>query len=609
MPGSPSESRSRRTAGVITPRSSAISGSGAERLPRRVEHRAPRPAPPASGERVARAGRHRPVGRRTRGSGRSARGRRARTSAPAARSTSGTRAAAAPASRTADCPRAGPCPCRRPAACRPPRRRGTARDARDGRRTGRDVDRHVADQPHAALVRVRPQRAPLALEPHLVGDRAATGEARPVLDPARLALAEVELLVLAHRRVRLGQQPRPGGERRARLVWRAVAIRRAERQHLPPRLAGLHQPVDPRVRVAPEPPARSDVGGAGRPTSAASPRRGSVREPRRDVCARPLPDTSAEMPPPPPPRIQIQYPEPAVDAGRYPAKRTVGDLVEVRADVFRDGHDKLRAVAVYRADGERKWREAELHPLDADINGVRWGGSFVVDRARPLGVLDRGLDRRLRDLARRAAAQARSRPARPLGRAERGRRAPAGRGRAGEGRRPQADRPRAPRARPTPRSSRPPSTTRRSGPSSTRRRAQRRAPRRHAARAAADARGRPRPRALRLLVRGVPALVGRDRGRRGAAAQARRARLRRALHDADPSDRAHEPQGPQQRAHRRPRRSRVAVRGRGRRRRSRRGRPQLGTVEDVRRSARPRRSTAWTSRWTSRSTPRPTTRG
>jgi len=83
---------------------------------------------------------------------------------------------------------------------------------------------------------------------------------------------------------------------------------------------------------------------------------------------------------PPPPRIQIQYPEPVVDAGRYPAKRTVGDLVEVSADVFRDGHDKLRAVAVYRDDGGRTWHEAELHALDAQINGVRWGGSFVVDR-------------------------------------------------------------------------------------------------------------------------------------------------------------------------------------------------------------------------------------
>ena len=36
-------------------------------------------------------------------------------------------------------------------------------------------------------------------------------------------------------------------------------------------------------------------------------------------------------------------------------------------------------------------------------------------------------------------------------------------------------------------------------------------------------------------------------------ARARRARLRRALHAADPPDRRHQPQGPQQRAHRRPR--------------------------------------------------------
>src|ERR687893_1025462 len=81
-----------------------------------------------------------------------------------------------------------------------------------------------------------------------------------------------------------------------------------------------------------------------------------------------------------PARIHIQYPQPVVDAGRYPAKRTIGDLVEVSADVFRDGHERLRAVALHRAGGTRKWAEAELHPLDAHHNGVRWGGSFVVDR-------------------------------------------------------------------------------------------------------------------------------------------------------------------------------------------------------------------------------------
>jgi starch synthase (maltosyl-transferring) len=85
------------------------------------------------------------------------------------------------------------------------------------------------------------------------------------------------------------------------------------------------------------------------------------------------------MPKPPPPRIHIQYPQPAVDAGRYPAKRTVGDLVEVEADVFRDGHEKLRAVICHKAAGARRWRESELQPIDAHHNGVRWAGSFVVD--------------------------------------------------------------------------------------------------------------------------------------------------------------------------------------------------------------------------------------
>jgi len=82
---------------------------------------------------------------------------------------------------------------------------------------------------------------------------------------------------------------------------------------------------------------------------------------------------------PPPARIHIQYPQPAVDAGRYPAKRTVGDVVEVSCDVLRDGHDKLRAVVVYRRAGAAEWSEAELHPVDAHFNGVRWRGSFVVD--------------------------------------------------------------------------------------------------------------------------------------------------------------------------------------------------------------------------------------
>ncbi len=82
----------------------------------------------------------------------------------------------------------------------------------------------------------------------------------------------------------------------------------------------------------------------------------------------------------PPQRIRIEYPTPAVDGGRYAAKRCVGDRVTVEADIFRDGHDKLRAVVRYRGPGDRRFKEAEMRPMDAHIDGVRWAGEFEVDR-------------------------------------------------------------------------------------------------------------------------------------------------------------------------------------------------------------------------------------
>ena len=91
-----------------------------------------------------------------------------------------------------------------------------------------------------------------------------------------------------------------------------------------------------------------------------------------------VPDTSRSEPPT---RIEIQYPAPAVDGGRYPARRCVGDTVTVAADIFRDGHDMLRAVARYRGPGERRWREAALRPVDEHLDGVRWEGEFEVGRA------------------------------------------------------------------------------------------------------------------------------------------------------------------------------------------------------------------------------------
>jgi starch synthase (maltosyl-transferring) len=79
-------------------------------------------------------------------------------------------------------------------------------------------------------------------------------------------------------------------------------------------------------------------------------------------------------------RIVIQFPEPAVDDGRYAAKRCAGDKVIVSADIFRDGHDILRGVVRYRGPGDSDWQQAEMHRIDAHIGGVRWAGSFEVDR-------------------------------------------------------------------------------------------------------------------------------------------------------------------------------------------------------------------------------------
>ncbi len=73
--------------------------------------------------------------------------------------------------------------------------------------------------------------------------------------------------------------------------------------------------------------------------------------------------------------IVIEHVRPAVDDGRYPVKREVGDPLEVRADIFKEGHDLLAAVIRYRARDETDWREAPLRLVDNDA----WAGSFTLE--------------------------------------------------------------------------------------------------------------------------------------------------------------------------------------------------------------------------------------
>jgi starch synthase (maltosyl-transferring) len=73
-------------------------------------------------------------------------------------------------------------------------------------------------------------------------------------------------------------------------------------------------------------------------------------------------------------RVVIENIAPTVDGGRFFAKAAVGETVRVEADVFTDGHDRIRAVVRHRSRPTADWQEAEMSPLVND----RWAGSFEV---------------------------------------------------------------------------------------------------------------------------------------------------------------------------------------------------------------------------------------
>jgi starch synthase (maltosyl-transferring) len=76
--------------------------------------------------------------------------------------------------------------------------------------------------------------------------------------------------------------------------------------------------------------------------------------------------------------IVIERISPQLDGGRHPVKRVVGDVLQVTADIFADGHDLLDAGLLVRADDEPEWREAPMRYVDND----RWSGSVEVTRNR-----------------------------------------------------------------------------------------------------------------------------------------------------------------------------------------------------------------------------------
>jgi len=74
-------------------------------------------------------------------------------------------------------------------------------------------------------------------------------------------------------------------------------------------------------------------------------------------------------------RAVVQAIEPAVDGGRYPVKRILGESLAVTADIFADGHDALAARLRYRKQASGSWHELPMEHGPDD----RWRASFTPD--------------------------------------------------------------------------------------------------------------------------------------------------------------------------------------------------------------------------------------
>jgi starch synthase (maltosyl-transferring) len=78
-------------------------------------------------------------------------------------------------------------------------------------------------------------------------------------------------------------------------------------------------------------------------------------------------------------RVVIVGVRPIVDAGRFPAKRVLGDTVIVEADAIADGHDQIACMLLHARGDAGGWVEVPMRALGNDT----WRATFV---AHELGV-------------------------------------------------------------------------------------------------------------------------------------------------------------------------------------------------------------------------------
>src|SRR6056297_881200 len=79
-------------------------------------------------------------------------------------------------------------------------------------------------------------------------------------------------------------------------------------------------------------------------------------------------------------RVVIENLSPQVEGGQFPAKRAVGELLTVTADIFVDGHDALLAVLQHRLDESKEYLE---NYMVHEVND-RWSATIKIEEARDI---------------------------------------------------------------------------------------------------------------------------------------------------------------------------------------------------------------------------------
>jgi starch synthase (maltosyl-transferring) len=93
----------------------------------------------------------------------------------------------------------------------------------------------------------------------------------------------------------------------------------------------------------------------------------SVTQPQADSASS-VKEAPRSVPPLLAPRIVIERVSPSVDREGYPARAVVGQSVQIEADIYLDGHERIAAQVLWRAPFETQPRSVPMRPLGND----RW---------------------------------------------------------------------------------------------------------------------------------------------------------------------------------------------------------------------------------------------